>query len=106
MANVLFDVLPETSPFNAYVGGGIGINHVTFSATGDVVGAGIAPATAIPVAVSTSRTVLAYQGIAGLSYRATRAAFYVDLTYRYLTGSTLGSEGGPLRRRDGQYRSI
>jgi len=80
MANALFDILPH-SRLNPFVGGGVGFVHLKTRSTGTIEGGppGFVP---LPATIDDSDTFFAYQGIAGISYRATDR-LNVDLTYHY-----------------------
>ena len=78
--NVLFDLLPH-SRINPFVGGGVGFVHLKVVSAGTIEGGG---PTFVPYAASINDydTHFAYQGIAGVSFRATDR-LNVDLTYHY-----------------------
>src|SRR5665213_488442 len=84
MANALFDVLPE-SRFDPFIGGGVGFNRVKINTGGNLIGSATGN-NAIGFGIDESQTKLAYQGIAGIAYRATDRR-NIDLTYRYLSGA-------------------
>ncbi|MEW5685877.1 MAG: outer membrane protein, partial [Pseudomonadota bacterium] len=89
MGNILYDFLPGSS-ISPFVGAGIGVNHVKVDASGQFSNIpGATAATAIQnLTVDDSDTAFAYQGIAGIAWKATEQ-LSVDLTYRYLSGSDL-----------------
>ena len=88
MGNVLFDLLPH-SAFTPFIGGGIGANRVNGTLSGDELAGAVALTARGDPAFAGSIVKFAYQGIAGLSWRASEHV-NVDLTYRYLSGSDLG----------------
>ena len=80
MANVLFDILPH-SRINPFVGGGVGVAKIHLDEAGVCNGVGCTfPQPLLSIDNGTTR--FAYQGIAGISYRATDRV-NVDLTYHY-----------------------
>ena len=83
MGNVLFDLLPH-SRINPFIGGGAGVIGVKLHSGGLIVGGPpVTPAvTPFVAVVDSSETHFAYQGIAGISFRATDRV-NVDLTYHY-----------------------
>jgi OOP family OmpA-OmpF porin len=84
MMNALIDLFP-TARLDPFIGGGAGVNYLRAdNIDGAVNIAGIN--TPDTLAINGSSTHLAYQGIGGVSYRATDR-FNIDLTYRYLSGS-------------------
>jgi OOP family OmpA-OmpF porin len=91
MGNVLFDLMPD-SVINPFIGGGVGLNHVSLQTVGQfssVTGTVSAANPAIQnLAIDDDDNVLAYQAIAGLAWKATDK-LNVDLTYRWLGGSDL-----------------
>lgn len=97
MGNVLFDIAPNAR-VNPFVGVGVGMNRVKTEMLGQfstVPGTISATNAAIQnLTVDDKDTAFAWQGIAGLAWRATDR-LNVDLTYRYLGGSDLefGSSG-------------
>lgn len=82
MANVLFDLFPESS-IRPYVGAGIGGAYLRARANGQMSGvpAGFAPYQ--NVRIRDEDTSLAYQALAGITWSATRR-LSVDATYRAL----------------------
>ena len=98
MANVIYDILPE-SPINPFVGLGFGINRLNFDVAGQFATVPGAITTANPAIQNLtidndSDGVVAYQALAGLAWQATDR-LDVDLTYRYLAGADakFGSRG-------------
>jgi OOP family OmpA-OmpF porin len=91
MGNVIFDLAPH-SAINPFIGVGAGFNHTKVNTNGqfsNVTGAITPTNPAIQtLAINDSDTRFAYQGIAGLAWRATDR-LNVDFTYRYLAGSKL-----------------
>ena len=91
MGNVIYDFLPDSS-INPFIGVGAGVNHVKVDTVGQfstVTGAISAANPAIQnLTINDKDTAFAYQGIAGLAWRASDR-LNVDLTYRYLAGSDL-----------------
>lgn len=87
MANMLFDILPRRR-LDPFVGAGVGVDIVRFRADGQLQGAALE--TIDPAIVDGGHAALAYQGLAGVTYRVTRR-LDVDLTFRYLTGSNVSA---------------
>ncbi|MGI8839361.1 MAG: outer membrane protein, partial [Caulobacteraceae bacterium] len=85
MVNALIDILPAAR-LDPFIGGGAGANHVKVRADGDLVGTGVVGSA--HGNVDDSSTKFAYQGIAGVAFRASER-LNVDLTYRYLSGSKI-----------------
>src|SRR5665213_3108122 len=99
MGNILFDLMPD-AVLDPFIGGGLGVNHISVRADGFQVD-GVNPASAVDI--DTSRTKFAYQGIAGVSFRATDQV-NVDLTYRYLSGASYGELGQGGLYSAGRYK--
>jgi OmpA-OmpF porin, OOP family len=82
MLNGLIDILPAAR-LDPFIGGGVGANHVKVRADGAFVGTALEGT--LHGNVDDSSTKFAYQGIAGVAFRASER-LNVDLTYRYLSG--------------------
>nr|MBA3812582.1 porin family protein [Caulobacteraceae bacterium] len=86
MANLLIDVLPNAI-LDPFVGGGVGVNYIRLRADGAINING--DNTADTLSIHDSNTKFAYQGIAGVAFRASER-LNVDLTYRYIDGQRAG----------------
>ena len=100
MGNVIFDLLPH-SRINPFIGGGAGVIGLKLHSGGIVVGGPptIVPITPFVAVVDSSDTHFAYQGIAGVSFRATDRV-NVDLTYHYTRADNISFGNASLASID------
>jgi outer membrane protein OmpA-like peptidoglycan-associated protein len=100
MANVLFDLLPH-STFNPFLGGGVGFSDIRVQSGGVIVGGppGAFPTTPFAASVDSGSTNFTYQGIAGVSFRATDR-INIDLSYHYTRADGVLIKAGELASID------
>lgn len=78
MSNLLVDLMPNSS-FSPFIGGGLGVVRTSLSRSVDIT----PTATNGTLTVDDADTKFAWQGIAGVSFKASER-LNVDVTYRYL----------------------